>query len=74
MKDMKKQAQQGRAIIRQFDALDLTVDEASQLFTMYKGGATLDALLDVITAAYYSGIATGTRHGKRQAAKERIIA
>ena len=72
MKDMKKQAAEGRAIIRKFDALDLTADEANQLFNLYKGGQTFDALLDVITAAYYSGIATGTRHGKRQATKERV--
>ena len=49
-------------------ALDLTANEAAQIYEMYKGGGcTLDALWDVITTAYYSGIATGTRHGKRQA-------
>lgn len=75
MKDMKKQAAEGRAIIRKFDALDLTADEANQLFNLYKrGGQTFDALLDVITAAYYSGIATGTRHGKRETTKERVTA
>ena len=41
MKDMKKQAAAGRAIIRKFDALDLTADEANQLFNLYKGGANI---------------------------------
>jgi RNAse (barnase) inhibitor barstar len=67
MKNMSKQAQQGRAIVQKSQALDLTANEAAQIFKMYKGGCTLDALWDVITTAYYSGIATGTRHGKRQA-------
>ena len=69
MKNMSKQAQQGRAIATACPAIDITAGELDQIFKLYKGGGcTLDALWDVITTAYYSGIATGARHGKRQAA------
>ena len=69
MRNMEKQSNEGRTIIRNYETLDLTADEANQVFEAYKGGCTLDALLDVIMMAYYAGVATGTRHGLREAAR-----
>lgn len=62
---MSKQATAGKAIATACPAIDITAGELDQIFKLYKGGAS--SVYDVITAAYYSGIATGTRHGKRQA-------
>ena len=69
MKDMKKQALQGKEIVKECKSLDLTGQEAAQLCALYRGESGIDELWDAITTAYYAGLATGTRHGLREAAR-----
>ena len=67
MKDMKKQALEGIAIVKKNQMLDLGIQEIEQIYQMYKGGA--NDIYNIITTAYYGGLATGTRHGLREAAR-----
>jgi len=64
MRDIKKQAEQGRAIIRKHERADLRADEILQFTAMYDKAAangSRDGLYDVIRAAFLMGVAVGNR-------------
>lgn len=64
MRDIKKQAEQGLAIIRKHERADLRADEILQFTAMYDKAAangSRDGLYDVIRAAFLMGVAVGNR-------------
>lgn len=66
MRDIKKQAQQGRAIIRKHDRADLTVGELRRICDDFTAAAekqgVYNALIDAVTNSYYMGVAVGSRN------------
>ena len=69
MRNVAKQAEQGRNIVRKNDRLDLYGQELHALLD--KSIATKDTndIFDAVVNAYYMGLAVGTRNGKRKAAQ-----
>lgn len=66
MRDINKATEQGKQIINQRRALDLTLSETAALFEGFKAteaeSGTSDAILDTIRRAYYAGLAIGSRN------------
>ena len=66
MRDVKKTANKGRAIIKKRNRLDLTNEELNQFYEAFnekvKTTGVYDALWDTIGDAYKMGIAVGMRN------------
>lgn len=66
MRDVKKTANKGRAIIKKRNRLDLTNDELNQFYEAFNEKASkngvCNALLNTIDDAYKMGIAVGMRN------------
>lgn len=68
MRNVAKQAEQGRNIVRKNDRLDLYAQELHALLD--KSIATKDTndIYDAVVNAYYMGLAVGVRNGRKAAA------
>ena len=66
MRNVKKQAQEGRKIIRKKDRIDLSYDEMKQILDTFaekqKTVGTFDALWETVSDAFLMGIAVGHRN------------
>ncbi len=66
MRDIKKQAQQGRAVIRKHNRADLTVSELRRICDDFTAAAeqqgVYNALIDAVANSYYMGVAVGSRN------------
>ena len=65
MRNVIKQAEQGRELVRKHIQTDLTVGEVQQLYDLYKQAPTpADGIYDLIGNAFYMGYAVGHRSAK----------
>lgn len=66
MRDLKKQAQQGREIIRKYKRADLSVSDLRKICDDFTATAEKDgiynALMDAVADCYYMGVAVGSRN------------
>lgn len=64
MRDMKKNADQGRSFIRKHENADLRAVEVIEMIsrTREEGSIDINKLYDVICDAFYMGVAVGARN------------
>jgi len=66
MRNVIKNAQEGKKIVRKRPGLDLSTGELKQLYEIFDGQDEIyNGLWDAITCAYDMGLAVGMRNAKR---------
>ena len=65
-RNMKKQEETGRQIIRKHCRYDLNTAEMAQILSSVKGLDYHSAIFSIINTAFYAGIAAGKRIGDRE--------
>lgn len=69
MRNVAKQAEQGRNIVRKNEKLDLYGQELHALLDKSIVTKDTNDIYDAVVNAYYMGLAVGVRNGLRQGAK-----
>lgn len=65
MRDIKKQAEKGRAILEKHPRAHLTTSEIGQFYEIYNDkDAVIGGLFGVIATAFEMGVAVGSRNYK----------
>ncbi len=67
MRNVEKQAEQGRNIVRQNDKLDLYGSELTVLLERPLATRGSNDIYDAVVNAYYMGLAVGMRNGRKAA-------
>ena len=74
MRDINKQEQQGKEIMKKNMRADLTAGELMQFrdafIDTFKKKGYIEAMYKIVCTAFYMGFAVGHRAGKREASKK----